>query len=195
MTQSNIELARRGYEAVLGGDLDTIAELLDPEVRWHGGDPNAAGACHNRQQARFRAPGSPAWPPRRARRAGPLPQPRRRGRCGGGLAGSRSRQPPRSMPASGTAAGEQVRGLCGGIRGCRTRIPRRRFVVISSQGLAALWEGATGVVSKPAMFPLAVMPGVGIRVGTSAWVGRTPAENRDKVAGTGTRTGPARSSA
>ncbi len=51
MTQSNIELARRGYEAVLGGDLDTIAELLDPEVRWHGGDPNAAGACHNRQQA------------------------------------------------------------------------------------------------------------------------------------------------
>jgi ketosteroid isomerase-like protein len=51
MTQTNVDLARRGYEAVLEGDLDVIADLLDPEVRWHGGNPAAAGACHNREQA------------------------------------------------------------------------------------------------------------------------------------------------
>ncbi len=48
---SNVELARRGFEAALRGDLDLIGELLDPEVKWHGGDPSAPGACHNREQA------------------------------------------------------------------------------------------------------------------------------------------------
>jgi ketosteroid isomerase-like protein len=48
---SNVELVRRGYEAVLRGDLDVIAELLAPDVKWHGGDPNADGACHNRTEA------------------------------------------------------------------------------------------------------------------------------------------------
>ena len=33
------------------GDLDAIGELLDPDVKWHGGDPSAEGACRNRQQA------------------------------------------------------------------------------------------------------------------------------------------------
>jgi ketosteroid isomerase-like protein len=47
----NVELARRGFAAALAGDLDAIAALLDPEVRWHGGDPTAAGACRNREQA------------------------------------------------------------------------------------------------------------------------------------------------
>jgi len=47
----NIELARRGFAAALAGDLDAIADLLDPDVRWHGGDPTAAGACRNREQA------------------------------------------------------------------------------------------------------------------------------------------------
>jgi ketosteroid isomerase-like protein len=51
MAQSNAEIARRGYEAVLRGDLDAVEDFLDPEVRWHGGDPNAEGACRNRQDA------------------------------------------------------------------------------------------------------------------------------------------------
>jgi ketosteroid isomerase-like protein len=51
MTESNAELARRGYEAVLRGDLDVIAGMLAPDVKWHGGDPAAVGACQNRTQA------------------------------------------------------------------------------------------------------------------------------------------------
>jgi ketosteroid isomerase-like protein len=51
MSQSNVEAARRGFEALLRGDLDAIGELLDPEVKWHGGDPTAAGSCQNRDQA------------------------------------------------------------------------------------------------------------------------------------------------
>jgi len=48
---TNVELARRGFEAALRGDFDAIGELLDPEVKWHGGDPSAVGACRNRGQA------------------------------------------------------------------------------------------------------------------------------------------------
>ena len=33
------------------GDFDTIGDLLDPEVKWHAGDPAAEGACRNREQA------------------------------------------------------------------------------------------------------------------------------------------------
>ena len=51
VTETNVELARRGYEAALRGDLDAIGELLDMDVRWHGGDVSAPGACHNREQA------------------------------------------------------------------------------------------------------------------------------------------------
>jgi ketosteroid isomerase-like protein len=51
VTETNVELARRGFEAALRGDLDAIREFLDPEVQWHGGDPSAPGACHNREQA------------------------------------------------------------------------------------------------------------------------------------------------
>ncbi len=51
MTENNVELARRGYEAALRGDLDAIREFLAPDVKWHGGDPSAPGACHNREQA------------------------------------------------------------------------------------------------------------------------------------------------
>lgn len=51
MVRSNVELARRGYEAALRGDLDTVREFLRPDVRWRGGDPEAAGACRNREQA------------------------------------------------------------------------------------------------------------------------------------------------
>ena len=51
MSESNVEIARRGFAAALQGDLARIGELLDPAVRWHGGDPSAPGACHNRDQA------------------------------------------------------------------------------------------------------------------------------------------------
>jgi ketosteroid isomerase-like protein len=48
VAESNIELARRGYEAVMRGDLDAIEEILDPDVKWHGGDPSVG--CQNRKQ-------------------------------------------------------------------------------------------------------------------------------------------------
>ena len=51
MATSNVERAREGFAAALRGDLDAIAELLAPDVRWHGGDPSAPGACTNRDQA------------------------------------------------------------------------------------------------------------------------------------------------
>lgn len=51
MSAANLELARRGYEALQRGDLDQISELLDEDVKWHFGDPTAAGACQNREQA------------------------------------------------------------------------------------------------------------------------------------------------
>src|SRR6266566_5222089 len=51
MSETKVETARRGFEAALRGDLDAIGELLDPEVKWHGGDPTAAGSCQNRDQA------------------------------------------------------------------------------------------------------------------------------------------------
>ena len=51
MTEHNVERVRRGYEAALRGDLDVIADMLDPAVRWHGGDPHAEGACRNKEQA------------------------------------------------------------------------------------------------------------------------------------------------
>lgn len=51
MAESNVELVRRGWEAALRGDLETLRDLLDPDVKWHGGDPSAAWACRNRDQA------------------------------------------------------------------------------------------------------------------------------------------------
>jgi ketosteroid isomerase-like protein len=50
MSETNVELARRGYEAVVRGDLDEVREFLHPEIKWHGGDPSATGACRNREQ-------------------------------------------------------------------------------------------------------------------------------------------------
>ena len=51
MPESNVELARRGWEAALRGDLDTLGDLLDPRVKWHAGDPSAQGSCRNRDEA------------------------------------------------------------------------------------------------------------------------------------------------
>ncbi len=49
MSQELVDLARRGYEAVRAGDVEAIREFLDPDVKWHGGDP--ASGCQNRRQA------------------------------------------------------------------------------------------------------------------------------------------------
>jgi ketosteroid isomerase-like protein len=35
----------------LRGDLDAVREFLDPDVKWHGGDPSDSTACQNREQA------------------------------------------------------------------------------------------------------------------------------------------------
>jgi ketosteroid isomerase-like protein len=51
MSETNAELARRGWQAALGGDLDAISGFLDPQVKWHGGDPTGPGTCRNRDQA------------------------------------------------------------------------------------------------------------------------------------------------
>jgi ketosteroid isomerase-like protein len=48
MSERNVELARGGYEAILRGDLDAIGELLDPDVKWHAGDPSVG--CQDRKQ-------------------------------------------------------------------------------------------------------------------------------------------------
>ena len=51
MVLSNSEVARRGFEAVLEGDVEAVREFLHPDVKWHGGDPTAEGGCLNREQA------------------------------------------------------------------------------------------------------------------------------------------------
>jgi ketosteroid isomerase-like protein len=48
VSDSNVERARRSWEAAQSGDLEVIAELLDPAVKWHGGDPTSG--CQNRSQ-------------------------------------------------------------------------------------------------------------------------------------------------
>ncbi|HWE09245.1 MAG TPA: hypothetical protein VG325_07815 [Solirubrobacteraceae bacterium] len=49
MSSENVDLVRRGYEAIIRGDLQLIGDLLDPHVKWHGGDP--ASGCRNRDEA------------------------------------------------------------------------------------------------------------------------------------------------
>jgi ketosteroid isomerase-like protein len=44
MSQANVELVLRGYWAFVAGDLDTVAEMLDPDIEWISVDPeDAAG--------------------------------------------------------------------------------------------------------------------------------------------------------
>jgi ketosteroid isomerase-like protein len=66
VSAANLEIARRGYEALARGDVEAIRELLDPAVRWHGGDPDAPGACHGPDEVLEFI--------RRARLRGPLPE-------------------------------------------------------------------------------------------------------------------------
>jgi transposase InsO family protein len=73
MTMTNAELVRLGWEAALRGDLDVVAKMLDPEVKWHGGDPVASGACQHRDQAvAFMGRGRAGRPERQGGRDGPL---------------------------------------------------------------------------------------------------------------------------
>jgi uncharacterized protein len=44
MSQANVELVLRGYWAFVAGDLDAVAEMLDPDIEWVAVDPaDAAG--------------------------------------------------------------------------------------------------------------------------------------------------------
>ena len=49
MQGSNTKMVREGFAAVTRGDFDLIAGLLDPDVKWHGGDPSSG--CQNRDRA------------------------------------------------------------------------------------------------------------------------------------------------
>src|SRR5947209_17826051 len=51
MSAENVALVRRGYEAMARGDLDVIAAILAPDVKWHGGVPGGEGGCRNRSEA------------------------------------------------------------------------------------------------------------------------------------------------
>jgi ketosteroid isomerase-like protein len=52
MATSDVELLRRAWEAFARGDLDGATDVLDSAVRWYGAeDPDAEGACHNRDDA------------------------------------------------------------------------------------------------------------------------------------------------
>lgn len=49
MSAADAQAARRGFVAATQGDLAAIEDLLDPDVKWHGGDP--ASGCQNRDEA------------------------------------------------------------------------------------------------------------------------------------------------
>ena len=49
MDESAIELVRRGFQAASRGDVDAVASMLSPDVRWHGAGDDAGG-CQNREQ-------------------------------------------------------------------------------------------------------------------------------------------------
>ena len=51
MSATDVEIARSGFAAFANGDLEAIRDLLDPDVKWHGGDPSAPGACQSRDEA------------------------------------------------------------------------------------------------------------------------------------------------
>jgi ketosteroid isomerase-like protein len=50
MEPSAVELIRGGFAAAARGDLETIAAILSPDVRWHGAG-DEGGGCQNREQA------------------------------------------------------------------------------------------------------------------------------------------------
>ena len=42
MSQANVELVLKGYWAFVGGDLETVADMLDPDIEWIAVDPSEA---------------------------------------------------------------------------------------------------------------------------------------------------------
>jgi ketosteroid isomerase-like protein len=40
VSQANVELVLRGYRAFVDGDLDAVAEMLDPDIEWIAVDPS-----------------------------------------------------------------------------------------------------------------------------------------------------------
>jgi ketosteroid isomerase-like protein len=48
MSAAYVEAARRGFEAAMRGDFEAIGTILDPDVKWHGGDPGSG--CQNRDE-------------------------------------------------------------------------------------------------------------------------------------------------
>jgi ketosteroid isomerase-like protein len=44
MSQDSVELLLKGYRAFVDGDLETIGEMLDPDVEWRGIGQDAGGA-------------------------------------------------------------------------------------------------------------------------------------------------------
>lgn len=51
MSSANLELAKRGYQAMQRGDYEVVGELLADDVKWHFGDPKAKDACRSRREA------------------------------------------------------------------------------------------------------------------------------------------------
>jgi ketosteroid isomerase-like protein len=51
VSSANVELARRGFDALRRGDLAAVAAILDEDIKWHGGDPLSENACCNRAEA------------------------------------------------------------------------------------------------------------------------------------------------
>ena len=49
MNSSNVDLVRRGFEAIARGNLDAVSELLAPDARWYGAGYDDAG-CRNRAE-------------------------------------------------------------------------------------------------------------------------------------------------
>jgi ketosteroid isomerase-like protein len=47
--ESALGLVRRGFQAASRGDIDAIAAMLSPDVRWHGAGDDSGG-CQNRKQ-------------------------------------------------------------------------------------------------------------------------------------------------
>jgi ketosteroid isomerase-like protein len=42
VSQANVELVLRGYWAFVAGDLDTVADMLDPDIEWVSVDPESS---------------------------------------------------------------------------------------------------------------------------------------------------------
>jgi ketosteroid isomerase-like protein len=51
VSEANVQLARRGFEAVARGDFDAVREILDADVQWHGSEGSGEQSCHNRDEA------------------------------------------------------------------------------------------------------------------------------------------------